>query len=403
MYRIGNEELKEIAKVIKKKQLFRVGEPREGHLGECNKFEREWADKIGTEYALLMSGGGTAALICGLVGLDIGPGDEVLIPSYTFMATATAVLMVGAIPVIVEVDDTCTIDHEDIENKITKNTRCIIPVHMMGLPCNMEKITEIAKRYGLKVLEDGCQAVGGSYKKRRLGRWGDAGAYSFNFFKIIGCGEGGALVTDDRIVYERASIFHDSGTAFRPYAGEFSIPVFLGLQFRASEIMGAIMRIQLKRLDKILYDLRKIKRRIMDELEGMNGIRFIRSNDIEGDCGVVLPFRFEDADASKRFVEVMKGHYPHLYLYRPIDLAKHVWFDWKPIIEKRIWHRDSLNPYNFPENRNLRQTFTKEMYPKSIENLSKSAFLTINIDWKEKDIKEMVNILKKSAERAYKK
>ncbi|MGB9677356.1 MAG: DegT/DnrJ/EryC1/StrS family aminotransferase, partial [Candidatus Ratteibacteria bacterium] len=224
-----------------------------------------------------MNGGGTAALICGLVGLDIGPGDEVLIPSYTFMATASSVLLVGAIPVVVEVDETCTMDPIDLEKKITKNTKAIIPVHMVGFPCNMEKIMEIAKKYNLKVLEDCCQAVGGNFKGKRLGSWGDAGAYSFNYFKIISCGEGGALVTDDRIIYEKASIFHDSGTAFRPYAGEFSIPIFLGFQFRASEIMGAIMRVQLKRLDKILKDLRKNKKRIMEELKNVPGIEFAPS------------------------------------------------------------------------------------------------------------------------------
>ncbi|MCM8819049.1 MAG: DegT/DnrJ/EryC1/StrS family aminotransferase, partial [Candidatus Omnitrophica bacterium] len=292
MYRIGKEEIKAIEKVIKSKELFRV----KNKEGECNKFEKEWAKKIDVKYALLMSGGGTASLICGLVGLDIGPGDEVLIPAYTFMATAASVLIVGAIPVVVEVDETCTIDPFDIEKKITKNTKAIIPVHMVGFPCNMEKIMNIAKRYNLKVLEDCCQAVGGSFKGKRLGSWGDAGAYSFNYFKIISCGEGGCLVTNDRIIYEKASIFHDSGTAFRPYAGEFSIPIFLGLQFRASEIMGAIMRIQLKRLDKILKDLRKNKRRIMEEMENVSGVEFAPSNDIDGDCGVMIPFRFENEE-----------------------------------------------------------------------------------------------------------
>ena len=395
MYRIGKEEVKEIEKVIKSKQLFRVGDPKQGHLGECDRFEKEWAEKIGTRYALLMSGG-TSALICGLVGLDIGPGDEVLIPSYTFMATATSVLMVGAIPVVVEVDQTCTMDPSDIERKITKNTKCIIPVHMVGLPCNMEKITNIAKRYNLKVLEDCCQAVGGSFKGRRLGSWGDAGAYSFNYFKIISCGEGGALVTDDRTIYERASIFHDSGTAFRPYAGEFSIPVFVGLQFRANEIMGAMMRVQLKRLDGILRDLRKNKRRLMEELkDNIKGINFAPSNDIEGDCGVMITFRFDDGVVAQKFASLVGG-------YRPIDSAKHVWFDWKPVVEKRIWHKPSLNPYNFPENKDLRMSFTKEMYPESIENLSKTVFVSVSPEWKAKDIKEKVKIIKKGWEEAHK-
>ena len=392
MYRIGKEEVKAVEKVIKSKELFRVKKLP----GECDKFEKEWAKKIGKKYALLMNGGGTAALMAGLVGLDIGPGDEVLIPSYTFMATATAVLLVGAIPVVVEVDQTCTIDPVDIEKKITENTKAIIPVHMVGFPCKMDKIMEIAKKYNLKVLEDCCQAVGGSYKGKRLGAWGDAGAYSFNYFKIISCGEGGGLVTDDRIVYERASIFHDSGTAFRPYAGEFSIPIFLGLQFRASEIMGAIMRVQLKRLDKILKDLRKNKRRIMEGLKNVSGVEFAPSNDIEGDCGVMIPFRFENENIAKKFAEIAGG-------YRPIDSGKHVWFDWKPVIEKRIWHKSSLNPYNLPENKNLRHSFTKEMYPKSIENLSKTVFISVNPDWKEKDINEKIKFLKKSIEEVYKK
>jgi dTDP-4-amino-4,6-dideoxygalactose transaminase len=391
MYRIGKEEVKAVEKVIKSKELFRVKKLP----GECDKFEKEWAKKIGKKYALLMNGGGTAALMAGLVGLDIGPGDEVLIPSYTFMATASAVLLVGAIPVVVEVDQTCTIDPVDIEKKITENTKAIIPVHMVGFPCKMDKIMEIAKKYNLKVLEDCCQAVGGSYKGKRLGAWGDAGAYSFNYFKIISCGEGGGLVTDDRIVYERASIFHDSGTAFRPYAGEFSIPIFLGLQFRASEIMGAIMRVQLKRLDKILRDLRKNKRRIMEGLKNISGVEFAPSNDIEGDCGVMIPFRFENENIAKKFAEIAGG-------YRPIDSGKHVWFDWKPVIEKRIWHKSSLNPYNLPENKNLRHSYTKEMYPKSIENLSRTVFISVNPDWKKKDINEKIKFLKKAIEEVYK-
>jgi len=396
MYRIGKEELKEIEKVIKSMQLFRVGDPKKGHLQECYKFEREWAKKIGKKYSLLMSGGGTAALMCGLVGVDVGPGDEVLIPSYTFMATATSVLMVGAIPVVVEVDGTCTIDPDDVEKKITKNTKAIIPVHMVGFPCNMEKIMKIAKKYNLKVIEDCSQAVGGSFKGKRLGSFGDVGAYSFNYFKIISCGEGGAIVTDDRIIYERASIFHDSGTAFRPYAREFSIPIFVGLQFRASEIMGAIMRVQLRRLDKILRDLRKNKKKLMEELKNeIKDIDFAPSNDIKGDCGVVLPIRFEDENIAKKFASLIGG-------YRPIDSAKHVWFDWKPIIEKRIWHKDSLNPYNFSENKNLRKDFTKEMYPKSIENLSKTVFIQISPFWKVKDIEEKLKLIKKAFKEANK-
>jgi len=380
---MGEEEVRELRKVFKSKQLFRVGDPNAGHLQEVVRFEKAWAEFIGT-----------AALMCGLVGLGIGPGDEVLVPAYTFMATASAVLAVGAIPVLVEVDDSCTMDPEDLEKKITPQTKAVIPVHMVGMPANMEKICEIAKKHNLKVLEDACQAVGGSFKGRRLGSWGNAGAYSFNVFKIIGCGEGGGLVTNDRMIYERASIFHDSGTAFRPYAGDFTIPIFLGLQFRASEIMGAIMNVQLQRLEGILADLRKVKRMFIEQLSGKPNINFARSNDIDGDCGVVVAFRFENHQQAIEFAqsEGVGG-------WRPLDSRKHVWFDWEPIINKRIGGHPAMNPYNFPQNKNLRVDYTKEMFPKSIENLGRTVFISINPDWKKSEIKQKIKACEKAAEK----
>ncbi len=394
MYRMGEEEVQELRKVFLNKQLFRVGDPASGHLGEVVRFEQAWAKHIGTEYALLMSGGGTAALMCGLVGLGIGPGDEVLIPAYTFMATASAVLAVGAIPVLVEVDDSCTMDPEDFEKKISLQTKAVIPVHMVGMPANMEKICQIARKHNLKVIEDACQAVGGSFKGKKLGAWGEVGAYSFNVFKIIGCGEGGGLVTSDRLIYERASVFHDSGTAFRPYAGEFTIPIFLGLQFRASEIMGAIMNVQLSRLEGILKDLRRIKKMFMEELSGVPGIGFARSNDIEGDCGVVVAFRFENEKQALDFAQ-SEG----VVGWRPLDSRKHVWFDWEPIINKRISGHPAMNPYHFPQNTYLRKDYTKEMYPESIDNLGRTVFISVNPDWSDEEIKVRISACKKAAEK----
>ena len=248
MYRIGKEEIDAVAKVIESRCLFRVN----NNLKEVESFEKEWAEKIGSEYALCLSGG-TGALIAALVGLEIGPGDEVIVPGYTFMATALAVLAVGAIPVIAEIDDTLTIDMEDLEKKISQHTKAIIPVHILGFPCNMDAIISLAKKYNLKVLEDACQADGGSYKGKRLGSMGDAGAFSFNDYKILTSGEGGAVVTNDRVVYERALVYHDGGSAFRPYAKDLSIEVYTGVQYRVSEVTGAILRVQLKRLEGIVY------------------------------------------------------------------------------------------------------------------------------------------------------
>ena len=163
MFRIGKEEIDEVAKVIMSKQLFRSGDPEEGHLQEVERFEKELAQKIGTNYALCVSGGGTAALLCCLVGLGIGPGDEVLVSGYTFMASAVAILAAGAIPVIVEIDESLGVDPDDVELKIGPNTRAIMPVHMVGRPSDMDRICEIARKHNLKIVEDACLADGGNY------------------------------------------------------------------------------------------------------------------------------------------------------------------------------------------------------------------------------------------------
>lgn len=394
MYRIGQEEVEEIRKVITSKQLFRVGDPKAGHLQEVDRFEKEWAEKIGVRYALCLSGGGTAALICGLVGLGIGPGDEVIVPGYTFMATATAVLAVGAIPVIAEIDESLTIAPDDIENKIGPNTKVIIPVHMVGLSSDMGRIGQIAKKYNLKVLEDCCQADGGSYKGKRLGSWGDAGAFSFNDYKIITCGEGGALVTDKRKVYERALVYHDGGASFRPYAEELTTPIFLGLQFRANEIMGAILRVQLRRLEGILSDLRRVKKQFITQLSGKTGINFAPNNDPEGDCGVVVVFQFHD-ETKARIFATSGGVNGGL----PIDSGKHVYSNWEPILEHRVGPHPSLNPFNLPENQQLRLNYTREMCPKTLDILKRTVFVSLHPDWAVPEVMERIKACEKAAEK----
>jgi dTDP-4-amino-4,6-dideoxygalactose transaminase len=387
MYRIGQEEIEAVARVIKSRDLFRVNESNR----EVDNFEKELAEKIGTKYALCLSGG-TAALISSLVGLGIGPGDEVIIPGYTFMATAIAVLAVGAIPVITDIDDSLTIDPEDIERKISGYTKAIIPVHMVGFPCNMEKIMEIAKKHKLKVVEDACQADGGSYKGKRLGTWGDVGAFSFNHFKILTAGEGGAIVTNDSLVYERALIYHDGGAAFRPFAKELSVDVFIGSQYRASEITGAIMRVQLKRLDEILADLRKIKKQFIDELSGVSNITFTRSNDPDGDCGTTLGLSFPDEEKARKFAqsEGVDG-------WLPIDSGKHVYTNWDPILNKRGAHHPALNPYLLPQNKNLNMNYTKTMCQKTLDILSKNVYISLETDWSEDKIYKKIEYCRKAA------
>jgi dTDP-4-amino-4,6-dideoxygalactose transaminase len=386
MYRMGQEEVDEVAKVILSKQLFRVGDPKAGHQQEVVRFEQEWAAKIGTTHALLMCGGGTAALVCGLAGMGIGPGDEVIVPAYTWMATATAVLTVGAIPVLAEVDATMAIDPEDLERKIGPHTKAVIPVHMLGRPADMERIMAVARRRGIKVLEDSCQMVGGSYKGRRTGSWGDAGAFSFNFYKIISAGgEGGALVTSDRKLFETATIYADSGSAFRPNAGELSVPIFVAQQYRADEVMGAIARIQLQRMDGIIADLRRVRKTIEAAVAGMPGLQLAPSNDREGDCGVVCAFQFENEAAARAFQKS-----PGVSGYVGIDHGKHVYTAWEPLRAKRISHHPAMNPFNFAQNKDLRADYSDTACPATLALLRRTVFCALNPDWTEKKVAEKI-------------
>lgn len=387
MYRIGQEEIDEIAKVINNKQLFRVN----NGLQEVDNFEKELAAKFGAKYALCVSGG-TSAITCALVGLGIGPGDEVIVPAYTFMATALAVTSVGAVPVLAEVDETLTLDLDDVEKKLTPNVKAVIPVDMVGFPCNMERLAAMGNKNGFKIVEDACQADGGSFGGKRLGLWGDVGTFSFNDFKIMTAGEGGAIITNDRKVYERALIYHDGGAAFRPNARSLLEPIFMGTQYRVSEITGAILRVQLRRLDGILQDLRKVKKTIVQGLSGAAGIRFAPSHDSEGDCSTTLAFNFCCEEKARTFAN-SEG----VGAWLPIDSGKHVYSNWDPLLAKRGSHHADLNPFNLPQNNGLRMEYRADMCPKTLDVLSRTAFISLHPDWTDNKVAEIIESCYKAA------
>lgn len=407
MYRIGQEEIDAVARVINSGQLFRIGSA----YGEVDNFEKELAKKLSVKYTLFVTGG-TTALIAALIGLGVGPSDEVIVPAYTFMASALAVTAVGAVPVIAEVDETLMIDPEDVEKKISPHTKAIIPVHMLGYPCDMDRIMSIADKYNLLVLEDACQAVGGSYKGRRLGSIGHAGAYSFNYFKIISCGEGGAVLTNERTVFEKAVYYHDGGAAFRrdyvglakgdkgsseytvfPIYGKFETPVFAGSQARQNEIMGAVMRVQLKRLDGILEDLRKVKMQITDELRNVPKLTFLKSNDENGGCCTHIGFIFEDENKARAFAGS-----PGVNGALPIDSGRHVYTNWEPIMNKRGAAHPAMNPFNMHANQGLNFNYSSDMCSRTLELLRRTVNIALNPDWTQETIREKVDSIKKAAQ-----
>lgn len=377
MFRIGTEEIEEIQKVIESKFLFKVNP---GELQETQNLEAELREKFGVPYTLAMTSG-HAALTSALIGMGIGPGDQVIVPAYTYIATAIAVVAAGAIPVIAEVDESLTIDPADVEKKITKATKAIIPVHIQGFPCAMDKICEIAKKHGLLVLEDACQADGGSFKGQRLATIGDAGAFSFNYYKIISAGEGGALLTKTREIFERALIYHDSSAVafFGTQLDGVQTEPFCGQEFRTNEITSAILRCQLKKLDTILADLRAAKKYIMDALAG--DCDFIKSNDIEGDCGTTIGIMFKTAEEADRFADAMKipGAIPG-------KTKKHIYADWASIMNKRGAFHPAMDPFKMEANQGIIPEYSKDMCQKSLDILCRVCYIGINPDWTKEEM-----------------
>jgi len=372
MYEMGEEEVEAAARGIRSGQLFRY---RGGEGGEVDRFEETMRALLGARHFLTMSTG-TVALISGLVGMGIGPGDEVIVPAYTWLASPGAVLHAGAIPVLAEVDESLTLDPEDLERKITPQTRAVMPVHMSGRPSDMGRIGEIARRRGLKVIEDACQAVGGSYQGRRLGTIGTCGAFSFNQFKNITCGEGGGLITSDDRLYERALIYHDMGCGFRSHAAELQEPVFLGCTFRASEVMGAILNVQAGRLDGILGRLRERRDWMLRALRAGEGGRLFRispSNDLQGDCGCHVALLFETAEIRQQVAARAKAIDPKCGLGSPIDSGLHVYTNWTPLLEQRGGHHPAVNPFLHPANRDCRLRIERDCCPRTLEILARTA------------------------------
>ena len=385
MYRIGKEEIAELTKVIEARDLFKVNEG----IKETAQVESKLKKIFNVQYPIFLSSG-HAALTASLIALGVGPGDEVIVPAYTYIATAMAVVAAGAMPVIAEVDDTLTISPADVEKKITKHTKAIIPVHIQGFPCDMDSIIAIAKKYDLFVVEDACQADGGSYKGARLGSIGNAGALSFNYFKIVSSGEGGAFLTNDKLLFERALIYQDSSAIayFGDQMPDFVTPNFCGSEFRSNELCAAVMNVQLDRLDGILTDLRANKKYVCDAIGNEH---FIPSNDILGDCGTTLAFKFDSEEAARAFAthEGINGTLP-------IDTGKHVYKHWTPIMEKRGAFNPLMDPFKMEANKDIVPDYNENMCPVTLDKLSKVVYVSVNPDDSKETLDAKIAIYKKA-------
>lgn len=300
---IGDEEVNAAARVLRSHKLFRF------NMGdECRLCEEEIAAWQGVRHCVFVNSG-TSALVCAMAGLQIGPGDEVIIPAYTYIATAGAVLAVGAVPVIAEIDLSLGLDPADVARRITPQTKAIVPVHMQGVPCRLAELTELAKARNLAVVEDCCQAVGAGYRGKRAGAWGTAGAWSLNYFKAITCGEGGAFFTDDPDIFERALFQHDPALPmWLSDRKTWNTPPFSREGYRGNEILAAIAREQLKKLPRVQAHCRGLKKLLLAELDPKPKC-YVRQHvdDPEGDNGISFAMIAHSADLARRLTDALKA------------------------------------------------------------------------------------------------
>ncbi|OGT50934.1 MAG: hypothetical protein A3F17_08075 [Gammaproteobacteria bacterium RIFCSPHIGHO2_12_FULL_41_15] len=370
-YILNDDEINAVTSVIKDGSLDRY---IKGGNSISSRFEKNFSNLIGVNYSLALSSG-TAALICALVGAGIKPGDHVIIPAYTYIATALAVLAVKAIPIITDIDESLTIDSNDILRKLTGATKAIIPVHMNGLPCNMDKIINIAQNNNLLIIEDVAQACGGTYQGHRLGSLGDIGAFSFNHYKIITCGEGGALTTNNQEMFEKAIAYHHGGHIFESNVKNFNAHGIIGVNFRISEISSAMLEVQLTRLDTIISQLREEKKSISSKLLRLNNpFSLAPCRDEKGECARVIFFQFKDNIVASEFVRRATEKGVDLWL---ADTKGHVYNDWIPILKS---HKEFV--YENLKVNNLDQV-EENLYVvarKSLEILQSSVGMNIEIN-----------------------
>jgi dTDP-4-amino-4,6-dideoxygalactose transaminase len=366
MYIVGEEEIEALARIIRQGALFRYGVG-----GECERFERRYADYLGTEqFALTVSG--TFALSAAMTALGLGPGDEVLIPAHTYMATATAVLTTGAIPVIVDVDESITIDPRAIEDAIGPRTKAVVPVHMWGAACNMDAIMDLARRHSLWVIEDACQGVGGGYEGRKFGSIGHVGAFSFNYYKNMTSGEGGGVATADEQIARRARCAIDP-CHFYWTGRESDLKPFAGNGGRASELTGAMLNVQLDRIDGIVGAMRAERRRVVDATRklGNLGLELAPMHSPEHDCAAHVMYTLPSAAEAGRFVEI----FPAVIAGKT---GRHTYTEWDQVLMGMGAAHPAMNPYNHPDNAACRRHYDRDMCARSLEILNRTVMVPMD-------------------------
>jgi len=337
---IGEEEAREVLDVIQSGFLFRYGPDDDpAFKAKVSKLEVEVARLTGVPYAVAVNSG-TSALLVALLGLGVGPGDEVIVPGYTFIASMSAVVFSRAVPVLAEIDETLNLDPQDVRLRITPRTRAIMAVHMLGNPARLDELAAIAAEKGLFLIEDCAQAFGASYKGRPVGSIGDVGAFSFNVHKTITAGDGGMVVTRDEAAFERYFGIHDQGHRPLRHGVEIGRRPFLGLDFRMTELQAAVLLAQIRKLEFIRTRLHANKRLFKSLIQELPGLAFRTIMDEEGELATMLTVIFPSESIARAVAKTLETKVV-------ADSGWHVYSNMENLLEQRTVNATGC-PFNCP-------------------------------------------------------
>lgn len=388
---IGEEEIEAVTRLLRQPQrLFRY---RGSEPTECSMLEREAEAALGVKHALFVNSG-TSALTCCLVAWGIGPGDEVIVPAYTYIATATAVVNAGAVPVIAEIDDSLGLSPDDVRKKITPYTKAIIPVHMQGVPARMDALWAVAREHGLVVIEDCCQAIGSRYRGACTGANSHAFAWSLNFFKVITAGEGGMFFTNDDAAFLRGVYLSDPGTPMwdSDLKGGAKVPPFSRACYRGNEVSAAIARVQFGKMDAVLSHSRRLKRLLLENLGEPVHYRRQHVDDPEGECGISFAMIAESRECAKRLTEEMRRRGLEIgSAYNDGFPDRHIYAYWDSILQKR-----GTTPLNYPwgdPGYKGNVQYGKDMCPQTLDILGRCLRLSIHMGMTERNILEIAAVI----------
>jgi 8-amino-3,8-dideoxy-alpha-D-manno-octulosonate transaminase len=391
-FMLGEEELALLTEVIQNRSPFRgygIGQP---HM--VDDFESKVKEYIGMPYALATATG-SGSFYCAMAGLGLGPGDEVIIPSFAWLTDFYAPVLLGATPVFADIDRSLNLDPKDFEKKISSNTKAVMVVHFQGAANKIDEIVEIAHRHGIKVIEDCAQAMGAVYKGKKVGSFGDISCFSLQQNKILTSGDGGFLLTKDARVYERAVMFHDLGMVRPASAAQLENnpeeKQFCGCQFRMNEFTGAVALAQLKKLDSVLLALTRknywtVRERLVAECPGME---FRNLQDPRGDAGITLFIDLKTPGKAKWFSEALQAE--NIQCGPSSSCSNLLGLD---VVKNKVQVHPSLPPFG-PGWPGEKMEYTKEMCPRTDDISLSMVAISISPEFSEQDMDDIVMAVSK--------